>query len=270
MRTTIALSTAFVLLASCSLFVAAPEAPSAALQFAAPGGETAPRTAFAVRDPAYPLDVCVVSGRRPGDTAVTFAVGGHSVTTCCGKCQAEVESHPEPYLAQISAAALTAQLGNYPLTVCPVSGDVLGESGEPTSIFVRGVLVRLCGDGCLADARANADTIVETVLAAAFAQQQKTYPLDTCIVSGRPLGKTPVATMVGTTLVKFCCPECAHRFDENADAYLPRLATALCERTSPARIDHHATTCCVTGKQLGADAVTFTVGTETKDEARRR
>ncbi len=249
------------LFACCSLFSGSNSADSGMPSLAAPGGETrGNQPTFVTRAPAYPLDTCVVSGKPLGNDAVTFTTAGHTFTTCCPKCRTAIEAAPTTYVAKLEAATLQAQLPGYPLTTCPISGRTLGEPGEPVNLVLDGVLVRVCCERCVASAREQAATVVDSVRAAAFARQLATYPLDRCIVSGRPLGADPVSTMAGTTLVRFCCQGCAAKFDAAPTTYLPKLATATDSAFVAINTTSAPTTCCVTGKPLGDTAVTFTAG----------
>ncbi|MGE3173605.1 MAG: hypothetical protein AB7O97_13355 [Planctomycetota bacterium] len=231
---------------------------------AAPAGETAVRTgartgarAVVRAEPLFPLAVCVVDGRALGADAEDFRAGGHAFRTCSSGCRAQVEADPFAFAPKVDAALIAAQLPHYPLTTCPVSGKPLDTHGGPVDLVLDGTLVRFCCRHCTklgADPRA----LVDLVRATAHNQQLLDYPLDTCIVSGRPLGENQVTVMYGTTMVKFCCQGCADRFAETPHRWLPRLqagtANEWIQVDAPAR-----TTCIVTGKPLGDGAVTFTV-----------
>jgi YHS domain-containing protein len=55
-----------------------------------------------------------------------------------------------PAPAQDNAAVIQAQLPTYPLQTCVVSGDKLGEMGNPVDYVHEGRLVRFCCSGCIA------------------------------------------------------------------------------------------------------------------------
>ena len=51
----------------------------------------------------------------------------------------------------------------------------------------------------------------------------KAYPLSTCLASGEPLGKSPVARVYNGQEVKFCCADCAKEFDKNPSKLMVKL-----------------------------------------------
>lgn len=67
----------------------------------------------------------------------------------------------------------------------------------------------------------------------------ESYPLDTCIVSGAPLGSMgePVVYSHDGIEVRFCCAGCIETFEEDPQEYLPPLLDA---RGEPA--PHHSST----------------------------
>lgn len=52
---------------------------------------------------------------------------------------------------QTSAATAAAKVKPYPLTTCPVSGEKLGEMGEPVSFVYQGQEIKLCCKNCRKD-----------------------------------------------------------------------------------------------------------------------
>lgn len=57
----------------------------------------------------------------------------------------------------------------------------------------------------------------------------KPYPLDTCLVSGEPLGSMgePVKAVHKGQEFKFCCGGCIPEFEANPDSFLAKLEEAL-------------------------------------------
>lgn len=51
------------------------------------------------------------------------------------------------------------------------------------------------------------------------------YPLETCIVSGEPLGSMgePIVIVHEGQEIKFCCDACPPRFEEDPDKFLEKL-----------------------------------------------
>lgn len=60
------------------------------------------------------------------------------------------------------------------------------------------------------------------------AEQAKTYPLTTCLVSGDKLGGMgeTIDCLYEGKLVRFCCKGCIKSFNKNPDKYLPELNSA--------------------------------------------
>lgn len=179
----------------------------------------------------YPLDVCIASDKKLGDDAVTFEAGGRTFKTCCEKCQAKIEKDPAPFVekldAAVAAAVTAAQLPQYPLEVCPISGKKLGSMGDPIQLVLDGTLVQLCCKGCIKKANAGAVAIVERIHDAAYAAQAKAYPLKNCVISDHELGADAVSVMVGTKLVRLCCKDCIEDVSKDPAAALAKVAAAM-------------------------------------------
>ena len=60
------------------------------------------------------------------------------------------------------------------------------------------------------------------------AEQAKTYPLTTCLVSGDKLGGMgeTIDCLYQGKLVRFCCKGCIKSFNKNPDKYLKELESA--------------------------------------------
>ena len=58
--------------------------------------------------PAYPLDTCVVSGKKLDTNAVDYVLKNRLVRLCCKDCIAALEKDPAKYLAKIDEAAKKA------------------------------------------------------------------------------------------------------------------------------------------------------------------
>jgi len=59
---------------------------------------------IAAQKPTYPLDTCVISGEKLGDSPVDTVIGSRLVRTCCGKCAAQVKADPQAAFAKLDAA----------------------------------------------------------------------------------------------------------------------------------------------------------------------
>lgn len=98
----------------------------------------------------YPLNTCVVSGQELGSMGepVDKVYGNQLVRFCCAGCVKKVDADPATYLSDIDEAIIEEQKEGYPFDKCVVSGEALGDHGEPVDIIAGGRLVRLCCASC--------------------------------------------------------------------------------------------------------------------------
>ena len=59
---------------------------------------------IAPQKPGYPLDTCVISGEKLGDSSVDTVIGSRLVRSCCEKCAAKVKADPQAAFAKLDAA----------------------------------------------------------------------------------------------------------------------------------------------------------------------
>lgn len=116
----------------------------------------------------------------------------------------------------------------YPLDVCPISGEKLGEMGAPTVRFYEGREVRFCCDGCIEDFEKDLDASLKKLDQMIIAVQKVNYPLDVCLVSGGKLTQMgePIRYVHDNQLVQFCCKPCVAEFKKNPGEYLEKLQAA--------------------------------------------
>ncbi len=103
--------------------------------------------------PLYPLDTCLVSGEKLGDKPVDFVTGNRLVRLGGPDAVKEFQKDPGKHLAKLDAAAIEKQKASYALKTCVVTGEKLGEMGEPVDVVVAGRLLRLCCKGCIGKVR---------------------------------------------------------------------------------------------------------------------
>ncbi len=85
----------------------------------------------------YPLDTCVVSGKKLVPHSHYEDIGGRLVRTYNEHQVAQVKADPEKYFAQIDAAYRAQQAESYPLTVCVATGEPLPEKPVELVMDVR-------------------------------------------------------------------------------------------------------------------------------------
>lgn len=78
------------------------------------------------------------------------------LTASCGKKTVTTVDTHAPEVANTSS-------DSYPLKTCPVSGDKLGEMGEPYVIEHEGTTVKLCCKSCLKDFNKDPDKYIAMI-----------------------------------------------------------------------------------------------------------
>lgn len=101
--------------------------------------------------PFYPLDVCLVSGKKLGSMGDPFDYvhNNRLVRFCCRGCLEKFLRSAEKYLADLDNAVIRKQKTNYPLTTCLVSGEKLGNMGEAVNFVHGNRLLRFCCRDCI-------------------------------------------------------------------------------------------------------------------------
>ncbi|MBX3360812.1 MAG: hypothetical protein KF912_10650 [Phycisphaeraceae bacterium] len=99
--------------------------------------------------PFYPTTQCLISGEHLGSAGDVVEVVWHNrlVRFCCDACATEFRKDPAATIAKLDQVVKTAQSAGYPLSVCLIAGEELGEE-EATEIVIANRLVRLCCEGC--------------------------------------------------------------------------------------------------------------------------
>ncbi|MDX6767400.1 MAG: hypothetical protein SFU85_11485 [Candidatus Methylacidiphilales bacterium] len=112
---------------------------------------------------------------------------------------------------KIDPAIVDKEVGLYPLKVCIVSGEKLGDHGQPFVLKHEGREVQFCCKECVKDFKADPAKHLKHLDAAVEAQQKPGYSLKDCPVSLEKLGDhgEPVPVVLGNnTLAMLCCKEC--------------------------------------------------------------
>jgi len=176
--------------------------------------------------PSYPLTTCPISHESLDSMGKPHELvhEGHLVRLCCKSCVKEFKKDPAPILKAIDDAVVKAQKASYPLKTCVVSGEELGDTAFD---LVQGTrLVRLCCKDCVKGFQKDTAKYMASIDAALIAEQKKTYPLQTCLVSGQPIQGEGVSQLYGTRLTRFCCEKCPAAFAKDPAKYLAQLDKA--------------------------------------------
>jgi YHS domain-containing protein len=102
--------------------------------------------------PLYPMETCPISGEKLGamGSAVNVVYQNRLVKFCCNMCPDEFRKDPAKTLKKLDEAVIAKQSDKYSATNCPVSGDKLGNMGQPVNVVVGNRLVKLCCPDCVA------------------------------------------------------------------------------------------------------------------------
>ncbi len=221
---------ALTLAALATLGAAAPENHKELPKQTAPAPAAAPSEAeiVKVQKSAYPLDTCVISGKKLDAKALDVVIDGRLVRLCCPNCKAGAEKDKAATFAKIDAGVVAAQKASYPLATCPISGEKLGSMGDPVDVVVGTKLVRLCCASCKKGLEKDPAAALAKVDKAWIDAQLAAYPLTTCPVSDEKLGGMgePVNVLYGTKLVRLCCKSCTKALDKDGPAILAKIDAA--------------------------------------------
>lgn len=165
----------------------------------------------------YPLDTCVVAGGKLGSMGkpVTLVHEGREVKFCCAACEPKFKADPDQYIQKIDQAVVDQQAERYPLDMCLISGDALGD--KPVDFVYENRLVRFCCAMCVNTFLKEPNKHLAKLNEAAVKAQLPDYPATTCPITGLDLGSMgkPIDMMVGDRLVRLCCAGCIDKVKEN-------------------------------------------------------
>lgn len=106
-----------------------------------------------------PQTACPVSGKAI-NKEVFVDYQGQRIYFCCPACPDKFRQEPEKYFAQFEKEGI--ELENIQKT-CPVSGEELGEHGEPAVIHYKGRTVKFCCPACEKPFRAEPDKYLNSM-----------------------------------------------------------------------------------------------------------
>jgi len=179
----------------------------------------------------YPLDTCIVTGEELNEEGapVVKTYDGREVRFCCEDCVAKFEGDKAAYFKKIDDAIVAEQKAKYPVDTCVVSGEKLGgDMGASFDTVYKNRLVRLCCKDCVASLDKDPDKYLAKLDNAVFEKQEKTYPLDVCVVSGEKLGAmgAPLDYVHNGELARFCCKACVKPFEKDPAKYMAKIRYA--------------------------------------------
>jgi hypothetical protein len=178
----------------------------------------------------YPLTTCPISGEKLGEMGkpVVYEHEGREVRFCCKGCIDEFKADAAGRLKAIDQAIIDDQKPLYALKACPISGQKLGEMGEPADRVIDNRLVRFCCGGCEKKFKEDIAANMAKLDKAAIDQQSKDYPLEVCPLSGEKLGSMgdPIEVVVAGRLVRLCCEGCVNKLARDPSGAITKIDQA--------------------------------------------
>lgn len=141
---------------------------------------------------------------------------------CDQQCLEDLKGNYFSFLEAIDARILVEQGDDYPLKTCLVDGTPL-KGKEPVNFVLRNRMFRVCCDDCRYKIEEEPAKYFTKLNAAVVKEQKESYPIETCIVSKKPLGKAAVDHVCTNLLVRLADPSQIARFNESPGKYLEEL-----------------------------------------------
>lgn len=159
-----------------------------------------------------------------GETAVGFATAGAAREFKLWEADRQAA-----YARKIAAGA---ELGDpYTLPTCPVSGERLGEMGDPVLYYHEGRELRFCCEGCVGTFEADPAKYLKAVDAEIKRQQRDIYPLSHCVVMpSDEIGEQATERVWRNRLIRLCCGGCIRKFEKDPAKYIAILDEAVREK----------------------------------------
>ena len=184
---------------------------------------TPPPAAVAVEVPTFPNPTCPIMGKKVSMPLFVDTEAGRFYV-CCKPCIKKIQANVPA--AQQTAYPTTKVLPN---TVCPVSGEAIGD--DAVSVTLQGHSFQVCCAGCVETARADAQIVLTKLLVPGVVDIGNT----TCPVTGTATARNAFA-VVGTSLVRLSSPKAADAVAKDPTTLLQK-AIAL-QKQQPAPTPH--------------------------------
>jgi len=169
---------------------------------------------------------------------------------------AKAADHHAAAGATPESTALSFEGEAYPLDYCIVTGDKLGEMGSVVRYNHEGRDIRFCCSDCIGDFESDPERYIAKLDAAIIAQQKNGYSAGICPVSEQPLDSMggPEWIVVNNALIGLCCGGCEADVRGGPQKYINWVHGLIAEAQGA---DYQATTCPVTGDELGENPVDY-------------
>lgn len=146
----------------------------------------------------------------------------------------------------------------YPLRNCVILECPLEDEIE--TIFVGDREIRVCCEQCVGTFNDSQDSWIEVVDEQLIAQQAPFYPLQRCVVDGKPLGDfSAIDFLRNNRLFRCCSQECCQAIEQQPTKYFDLLNKAVVKQQKP---EYPLATCVVSEERLGENAIDYVVGNQ--------
>lgn len=189
------------------------------------GGRVAAQATDSEDDAAgdlFPLLNCPVCDTRLGGGDTVIREENREFRVCDQQCLEEFQGDYYSFLEAIDDQIKVEQHDDYPLKTCLIDGRPL-EGTEPMDLVFRNRLFRVCCADCWYKIEEKPAKYFTELNAAVVGAQRATYPIETCVVSKKPLGKKAVDHVCANLLVRLADRDQIERFNERPGKYLEEL-----------------------------------------------
>lgn len=178
-----------------------------------------------VGDP-YTLNTCPVSGEELGSMgeAPVIIHEGREIRLCCGGCEKKYRENAEAMNQKIDAKLIADQEAHYPVDACINTGANLDGGG--VAFIVGNRLLKTCCNNCKAKVEANPAEYIAKLDKQVAEAQKDAYTLETCPISGEPVGDDPQTVVVANRLVQLCCNGCKKGVEKDPAALIEKIDMA--------------------------------------------
>jgi predicted metal-binding protein len=159
-------------------------------------------------------------------------MNGRELKFCCGGCSGRFMSDKVGNMKKLDEVIVKDQLKVYPIANCIVMPeDELADPRGPKAMEDKNVIIgnrlyRFCCKACIRKFKKDPAKYNAELDKLVIKQQAADYPIDVCVISGRPLGDSPHEMVVANRLVKTCCGGCSNRVKANPTATIAKIDQA--------------------------------------------
>jgi YHS domain-containing protein len=182
----------------------------------------------------YPLRNCVILDVELDQRSVALAFSGREIRVCCRDCASEFKRNYDRWIGVVDQRITEEQEAFYPLGTCVVDGTKLDDGSRLDFVF-RNRLFRVCSRECQEQIERAPAKYFEALNRAVIDKQKPGYPLDKCVVSGKPLGAEAVDHVVANQLVRLAGANQVPRFNKNPAKYLAEVRAAAKQKPAPGK-----------------------------------